>query len=155
MAGVATVGDTSVALIVSIIGAGRTIAAKLLEALLALIALAAGIDEAANTGEVADFKLSYIGTHFCNTSYDLVTGYHGIDGITPLIANLVEIRMTDTTIKYFKFHVIGTGVASFKAKRAEVICGTMCGISFCCSHDQLFFVKVLIIQAAAGDVFRE
>ena len=102
--GVAAIGDASQMLVGEVVGEGQ-IRAELLEARLALGACAVGVHHAADCGEVARLELGDRGANLGDTADDLVAGDAGINGghhAAPLIANLVEIGVTDAADREFR-----------------------------------------------------
>src|SRR5215831_7505693 len=92
----------------------REIRAELLETGLALGASAVRIDHAANGCEVAWLELGDRRADLAHTADNLVAGHARIDGwhrLLPLVANLVEIGVTDATKKYLNLHVLFSGIA--------------------------------------------
>ena len=67
----------------------------LLLANVAGFALLAAIDHATNTDEIAFLKFGYVLTDFSCPTDDLVTQQARVDGIMPLVTDLVQIGVTN------------------------------------------------------------
>jgi hypothetical protein len=68
-----------------------SIFAILFQALFAIVALTAGIYEASYGCEIAFFKLCYMAACFGYPAYNFMTWHHGVYGVAPFIARLVNI----------------------------------------------------------------
>jgi hypothetical protein len=68
----------------------------LLFAIFATGANAAGIDHAANPGQIPDLDLGYISTDSLDGPDDLMTGNHRVITVAPVIVSLMDIRMADS-----------------------------------------------------------
>ena len=84
-----------VVLVGAVVGEGKAGIAEVLEALLTARAGAAGIDHAADRSEIAFFKLGHLAADGGDAADDLVAGHAGVNGVVPLVAGLVDIRMAD------------------------------------------------------------
>ncbi len=91
----------------------------LLEAGLARRAVLARVDHAAHGGEVALAELRDGGTHFDDAADDLVAGHDWIDRVLPLVAHLVQVRVTDTAIQDLDHHIVGERLATFDRHRRD------------------------------------
>src|SRR5882762_9347233 len=87
--GIATIGWHAI-FAAAIIGLDITDEAILLEACFTIFAFAAGVNQAADAGDVAYFELFYVITYFLYFTDDLVTGHHGEDTGKPIILYLVK-----------------------------------------------------------------
>ena len=111
---VATVRDASEVLVRKVVRESA-VPAELLKAGLAFGAGPVGVDHAADRGEVAGLERSDCGADFGNTADDFMARDTGVDsghGTAPLVADLVEIRVADTTEKDFDLYVVLSGIAS-------------------------------------------
>jgi hypothetical protein len=70
--------------------------AVLLQARLAVVALAAGVDHAADAHAVADRELGDAGADLGDDAGDLVAGDHREDGLAPALLGLVDVGVADT-----------------------------------------------------------
>ena len=105
--GVAAVGDAAGVLVREVVGEGH-VGTELLEALLALWAGAVRVDHAAHGGEIAHLEFGYCGADFGDAADDLMAGDAGVDGrhnAAPLIADLMEIGVTDAAEEDFNLDV--------------------------------------------------
>jgi hypothetical protein len=83
--------------------------AELFEASLALGAGAIRVHHAANCSEVAGLELGNRGADLGDAANDFVAGNAGVDGghyAAPLVADLVEIRVTNAAIQNFDLYVM-------------------------------------------------
>jgi hypothetical protein len=78
----------------------------LLQTVLTVLAVAAGIDHAAGSRNISDFKFGHRITHSTYPTYNLVARYHREDTATPFIPNLVKIRMANATICNVKLNIV-------------------------------------------------
>ncbi len=106
--GVAAVGDASQMLVGKVVSKGE-VWAELLEARLALGAGAVRVHHAADCSEVAGLELGDRGADLGDAADDFVAGNAGIDGghhVAPLVADLVEIGVTDAAVQNFDLYVV-------------------------------------------------
>ena len=110
--GIAAIGDASKVHIWSVVGEGH-VWAELLETGLTLVAVSVGVNQAADCSKIAGLELSDCGTDVGDTADDLMSGNAGIDSghHAPLVTDLVEVRVTDTTEKDFDLNVVFAGIA--------------------------------------------
>src|SRR4029078_3994418 len=82
--------------------------AELLETGLTLVAVAVGVNQAADCRKVAGLEVGDCGADVGNTANDLVSGNAWIYGghHTPLVTDLRKVRVTDTTEKDFNLNVV-------------------------------------------------
>ena len=87
--------------------------AELLETGLTLVAVAVGVNQAADCSKVAGLEVGDCGADVGDTADDLVSGNAWIDSghHTPLVTDLVEVRVTDTTEKDFDLNVVFAWIA--------------------------------------------
>ena len=133
---VATIGDASEVLVREVVGEGH-VGAELLEALLALGTGAVGVDHAADCGDVADFEFGDSGAGFGNAADDLVAGNAGVyrgHEAAPLIADLVEVGVTDSAEEDLELHVIFGWIAPRDRSGGKRRCCTGGGVGFCVVH---------------------
>ena len=111
--GVAAISDASQMLVGEVVSQGE-IRTELLEARLALGAGAVGIDHAADCGEVAGLELRDRGADLGDAADDFMAGNARVDGghhAAPLVADLVQIGVTDAAVENFDLHVVFGGIA--------------------------------------------
>ena len=110
--GIAAIGDASKVHVWSVIGEGH-VRAELLETGLTLVAVAVGVNQAADCSKVAGLEVGDCGADVGNTADDLMSGNAWIDSghRTPLITDLVEVRVADTAEKDFDLNVVFAWIA--------------------------------------------
>jgi hypothetical protein len=110
--GIAAIGDASNVYVWSVVSEGH-VRTELLEARLTLVTVAVGVNQAADCSKVAGLELGDCRAYVGNTADDLVSGNAWIDSghRAPLVTNLVEVRVTDTTEKNFDLNVVFAGIA--------------------------------------------
>jgi hypothetical protein len=110
--GIAAIGDASKVRVWRVVGEGH-VRAELLEASLALVAVAVGVNQAADCSNVAGLELGDCGADLGDTADDLMSGNAWIDSghRTPLITDLVEVRVADTAEKDFDLNVVFARIA--------------------------------------------
>jgi hypothetical protein len=81
--------------------------AELLETILALGAVTIGVNQAAYCSKVAGLELGDCGTDLGDTAYNLMSRNAWIDSghRTPLVTDLVQVRVADTAEKDFDLNV--------------------------------------------------
>ena len=70
--------------------------AVLLQPGLAVVALAAGVDETADADAIADLELRDLGADLGDDTGDLVTGHDGVVGLAPFGPDGVDVGVADT-----------------------------------------------------------
>ena len=90
--GIASIGDTSKVHIWSVVGEGH-VRTELLETGLTLLAVAVGVNQAADCSKVAGLEVGDCGAYVGHTADDLMSGNAWIDSghRTPLVTDLVEV----------------------------------------------------------------
>ena len=61
---------------------------------------------------------------------DLVAGDHGIDGVAPLVAGHVQVRVADSAVEDFNGDFGGTGIAAAEVVWSERRFCVECGVAF-------------------------
>ena len=89
-------------LLLAIVRTSHTFVAILLEALIARAAVRAGIDEAANADEVANFKLGDPSTDLGDLTKELVSWHEWEMSIIPVVESSVAVGVADTAEKHLK-----------------------------------------------------
>lgn len=79
---------------------------------LAVVAAAAGVNEATNTGWVANLEVGDILTDGNNLTGDLVTWNHWEDGWAPLLAGLMDVGVADASPLDLDVHIVVTNSAT-------------------------------------------
>jgi hypothetical protein len=110
--GIAAIGDASKVHVWSVVSEGH-VRTELLETGLTLVAVAVGVNQAPDCSKVAGLKLGHCRAYVSNTADDLMSGNAWIDSghRAPLVTDLVEVRVTDTTEKNFDLNVVFAGIA--------------------------------------------
>jgi hypothetical protein len=136
--GVAAVGGSFVILLGAVVGIGAAVKAVLFQVGLAVVAMAAGVDEAAGAGQVADLELLYMASHFYYLSNDLMTGDHGEDAGEPVVLDLVEIGVAYPAELNIELYVVWPNFATFEAPGSEIGRRALCSIAFYWYHISFF-----------------
>ncbi len=119
--GIAAVGYSAEMLIRKIVGK-REIRAELLQPRLALRAGPIRIDHAADRGQIARLEFRYSRPDICYPTDDLMAGYAGIGRrhyLTPFIANLVKIGVTDAAKKNLDLYVFRRRITALDGVRGK------------------------------------
>jgi len=99
LAGVATVGARAGAAAVDgVVRRGGSAGAVVLQAIAALRALPAGVDQAADPHTVADGVLGHLGPDLDHRADDLVTGDGRVGRAVPVVARGVQIGVADAAV---------------------------------------------------------
>ncbi len=130
VAGVAAHGDGAVDAIFGCVGEGGAFSAEMFFSAVTGRAVAAGIDDDADCGNVSGLKLFGRVPSSDYTADDFVAGDHGVDGLTPLVAGHVEVGVADSAIENFDSDLGGAGFAAAEAVRCERRPGICGGITF-------------------------
>jgi hypothetical protein len=75
-------------------------------------ALPTRIDEAADASQIAHFELLHLVTNLHYTAHDLVSWHHGVNGVAPFVANLVDIRVANATIGNLDLYIVGANLSA-------------------------------------------
>ncbi len=116
--GVAAVGHFALVGL-GVVGADHALDAVGLGAGFAVVADHAGFDGDADAGEVAYFEFGDGGADGGDAADDLVAGDHGVEGAAPLVADLVDVGVTDAAIVDGNDDVAGSWFATVKVKGSE------------------------------------
>jgi hypothetical protein len=110
--GIAAIRDASEVHVWRVVGEGH-VRAELFETGLALVAVAVGVNQAADCSKVSGLEVGDCGADVGDTADDLMSGNAWIDSghHTPLVTDLVEVRVTDTTEKDFDLYVVFAWIA--------------------------------------------
>ena len=95
-----------------VIGAHIAIQAVLLLSVATLFALATGVDQAANANAVADFKLRDLIAHGFHDAGNLVAHRQREVGLTPFVADGVNIGVADARSLDINDHVVFARIAA-------------------------------------------
>src|SRR2546427_5004741 len=119
LGGVSTVRRSLLVFLGSVVREDEMNFAVLLQAFLAARAHPAGIHKTADCGKLTCFEALHLGSDACHASDNFVAGDHGKDRAAPLVSCLMDIRVTDSTVKDFDQHIARTWVAPLKVERFE------------------------------------
>ena len=131
--GIAAVGDAGENFVFTVVGEGGAVFAEGFVAIEATGASAAGVDEAADGGDIAFLEFFDGAADFDDAADDLVARNHGINGghdAFPLIANLMQIGVADAAEEDLDLNVLGTRIAARNGERSEGRGGGMGGVGF-------------------------
>jgi hypothetical protein len=105
--GMAAISDTSKVHVWRVVGESH-VWSELLETGLAVATVAVGVNQTANCSKVAWLELGDCGADLGDTTDDLMSGNAWIDSghPAPLVTDLVQVRVADTTEKYFDLNVV-------------------------------------------------
>src|SRR5437868_5201640 len=106
---VTTVGDTAAVPLGAAIAEGGTTAAVLLKAIFTVITFAATVYQATDTGPVSHFEFLYMTAYRCYHTHDLVTGYTGIDGISPFVTGSMQVAVANAAIPDLYLYIMRLG----------------------------------------------
>lgn len=115
---VAALGDTSVD-IMGVVSTDRPVETRLLLPGLALLTVSARVDQTSDAYSVSRFVLRDLGTNSLNDSGNLMTDGQREVRLAPLVANGVNVRMTDSSSFNVDDDVVGTRVSSFNLDNFE------------------------------------
>ncbi|MNY36537.1 hypothetical protein D3C86_1710320 [compost metagenome] len=79
----------------------------------------AGIDEAADADVVADLELRDLGADGFHDTGNLMAGNDRIDGVLPLVADGVDVRVADAGIFDVDDDVVIVRLAAFEGERGK------------------------------------
>ena len=113
--GVAAHGDGAVDAILGGVGERGALVAEMFFAAVAGSAVAAGVDDDADGGDVSELEFFGRVSDRDHSADDLVAGDHGIDRIAPLVAGHVQVRMADAAVEDFNGDFSGAGLAAAEA----------------------------------------
>ncbi|MFT3765446.1 MAG: hypothetical protein QM820_08030 [Minicystis sp.] len=133
--GVAAVGRRLAVALHAVVGPDPAVLAILLQALLAGRADAARVDQAADTGVVAGLELGHLGAHPLDAADDLVAWHHGIGGVRPLVADLMDVRVADSAVEDPDQDVVLARVAALEGEGPQRRGVVVRSIAFGLQHD--------------------
>src|SRR5581483_1539600 len=97
--------------------------------------VAAGAADDADGGDVAGFELPHIVAGSDDAADDFVTGDHGIDRVSPLVAGHVEVRVADSAEEDWDGDFSGAGFAATEAVGSQWRLCILRGITFGLRHE--------------------
>ena len=122
--GIAAIGLTLAAAFLGAVGTGETFFAILLKSFVTTCALLAGVDHAADTGQIAGFEAFDVGTNRDHAANDFVARHQRKYRAAPFIFCLMQIRVAHAAIFDFDHHVIRARLATLEAEWAERLFGS-------------------------------
>ena len=96
--------------------------------------MAATVDHAADAHEVADRVPGDAPAHFGHAAHDLVAGHTGVDGVAPLVFDLVHVRMADAAKQDANFDLVGLGFVPLEGQGFEAGEGMTGGVTDGLTH---------------------
>lgn len=134
MVGIAAEGEISVFVFAVVGPDGGVAVAILFFAGFAGIAFAAGIDHAADAGQIAYFEFADFRTDAGDDADNFVAGNHGVERTAPFVAGLMNIGVADTAKFNVEQDVFGAGLAMFEVEwRGRGFC-VLSGVTVSCNH---------------------
>src|ERR1035438_2645059 len=128
--GIPAVGDSSKMCVLAVVGLHRTMFAILFESRMATGTGPAGIHHATDSGQITFLEFLDLTADPGHAPHDFVARHAGVNRHVPLVANLVQIRMTDATIKDFNLHIVNSDVTPLNRERTECSRGARRRIGF-------------------------
>src|SRR6185437_7914105 len=80
---------------------------------------AAGIHYAPDARKIAGFKTFHLLSYVRHAPDDLMSRHAGINGVLPLVAHRVQIRVADSAIKNFNLNIAWPGFPALEGKRGQ------------------------------------
>ena len=120
--GIAAVGDATKDFVREVIGQRDAVFAEDFVTIEAGGAMVAGIEHAADGGEIAFLEILDGATDFGDATDNFVAGNAGVDGghgVLPLVANLMEVGVADAAEENFNLDVLRAGLATLEGERSE------------------------------------
>ena len=103
--------------ILAVVGHGREMGTILLLSRTAWLAFHATVDHAADRSHVADLEPCNLRTDGGNAADNLVPRQGGIEGVVPIVADLVQVRMTDAAVEDVDRDIVRSQIAPLKMER--------------------------------------
>src|SRR5690606_13738671 len=97
----------------AVVGRDIALEAELFLAGKAVLALAAGVDEASDSDPVTDLVPGDVRPDGADDAGDFVAGHHREDRSTPLLTGLVDVGVADSGVGDVDLHVVRADVAAF------------------------------------------
>ncbi len=116
---VAATGDFLNYVVAIVIGLGHATAGHLFHALVALVAILAGVNHATRRDGIANLVLRHFVTDFNHAANGLVVGSNGISRSAPVVRGSVQIRVADAAVDNLHGHVVQTQRTAFKFVRCK------------------------------------
>lgn len=113
---VTAIGHAAQVFVFAVISENRRPFAVVLQARPAAFTFAAGVNQAADPGQVARLKFVHFGADFCDPADNFVSGHDGVDGVSPFVACRMKIGMADAAIQDFYLDVLRARLTAFERK---------------------------------------
>ena len=94
-------------LVDAVVGADEAVLAVLFEVVFAGFAMAAAIDEAADTDQIARFEPSYFVANAAHAADDFVPRHDGVYRAAPVVAGGVQVAVADAGVEDVNDDIIG------------------------------------------------
>ena len=91
--------------------------------------MAATVDHAAYADQVADLVAGDGGAGAGDAADDLMAGHAGIDGVAPLVFDLVQVGVADAAEQDADFDLVGAGFGAVVLEGAEAAVGALGGVA--------------------------
>ncbi len=128
--GVAAHGDGAVDAVLGGVGERGALVAEVLFAVVAGRALAAGVDDHADGGNVARLELVDGAAGGADAAHDFVAGHQRIDRLAPLVAGHVQVGVADAAVENLDDDFSGAGIAAGEVEGSERRLCIECGVTF-------------------------
>src|SRR5436190_10268284 len=116
--------------VLAVVGLHRAVFAILLESCMATGTGPAGIHHATDPGQITFLEFLDLATDRGNAPHDFVARHARVNRHVPLVANLVQIRMTDTAIKNFNLNIVDPDVTPPNRERSQRSRGALRRVGF-------------------------
>ncbi len=127
---IAAIGVGALARHMAVIGLGEAVQAILLEILVAMVAMTAAVDHAADADDLADLGLGDLRSDLGDPADDFVAGDAGKGDARPFAAGAVQIGMADPAIEDVEGDVLRPGFPAVDRPGREFRVGGLRGVSF-------------------------
>jgi hypothetical protein len=104
------------------------------------VALAAGVDHAADTGEVAHLEARHLRADLLDAADDLVARDHREARVAPLVAGLVNVGVADATEQDVDEDVGRAGIPAIDRERRQGRLDGRSGVGGCLQHRFTFII---------------
>ncbi len=128
--GIPAVGHPSKMCVLTVVGEYWTVFAILLESCMATGTGPAGIHHATDRSQITFLEFLDLATDPGHAPHDFVARHARVNCIMPLVANVVQIRMTDATIKDFNLHIANPDVTASNCERTQRRRGALRRVGF-------------------------
>ena len=117
--GITAIGHAAGVFVRAVVGEGRAVLAELFEVVLAAFTGAAGIHQATHAGDVAFLELFNVRASFHDAPDDFMAGHARVGGAVPFVADGMQVRVANATIKNLDLHVMRAGIAALNGSGAS------------------------------------